>query len=68
MFAEQTQRTPVGRLALKPPGKSAGFADKNGTIVKKLNLDGSRDKVRGRTVKNVLKMVIQRIDEKGDNK
>ncbi|MBR2472164.1 MAG: competence/damage-inducible protein A [Clostridia bacterium] len=60
---------PGGGSAEKPVGLVyTALADDDGTIVKKLNLDGSRDKVRGRTVKNVLKMVIQRIDEKGDNK
>ncbi len=60
---------PGGGSAEKPVGLVyIALADKDGTIVKKTNLDGSRDKVRGRTVKNVLKMVIQRIDEKGDNK
>ncbi len=60
---------PGGGSDEKPVGLVyIALADDCGTIVKKLNLDGSRDKVRGRTVKNVLKMVIQRIDEKGDNK
>jgi len=60
---------PGGGSAEKPVGLVyIALADNDGTIVQKLNLDGSRDKVRGRTVKNVLKMVIQRIDEKGENK
>ena len=60
---------PGGGTPEKPVGLVyMALADDKGTIVKKLNLDGSRDKVRARTVKNVLKMVMQRIDEKGDNK
>ena len=60
---------PGGGTPEKPVGLVyMALADDKGTIVKKLNLDGSRDKVRRRTVKYVFKMVMQRIDEKGDNK
>lgn len=60
---------PGGGTPEKPVGLVyAALADNDGTIVQKFNLDGSREKVRGRTVKNVLKMVIQRIDKKGENK
>ncbi|MBQ9097466.1 MAG: competence/damage-inducible protein A [Clostridia bacterium] len=60
---------PGGGSAEKPVGLVyIALADNGGTICEKLKLDGSRDKVRGRTVKNVLKMVIQRIDKKGENK
>ena len=60
---------PGGGTPEKPVGLVyAALADNDGTIVQKFNLDGNRDKVRRRTVKNVLKMVIQRIDKKGENK
>ena len=53
---------PTGGTKEKPVGLVyIAFADKNGAVVKKLNLSGNRDEIRAQTCEEVFKLISEHI-------